>query len=147
MHTYTLGELPCSSQPRAHTSFVWTWLALKGLASAGTVSFTANSKKVAGKSARDNPERYCGWFLVHRFSKKFQRMARKAIDVCLRVLKESNESRFDSYSFRNSVLNISHITFRDCRVHSFTDNISRNSRINGFPPVTDRRLYHVDEPQ
>ena len=50
---------------------------------------------------------------------KFERMAREAMDVCLRVLKESNKSRFDSYSVRNSVLIISHITFRDCRVHIF----------------------------
>ena len=56
-------------------------------------------------------------------------MAREAMDVCLRVLNESNKSRFDSYSIRNSVLSISHITFRDCRVHSFSDNLSRNSCI------------------
>ena len=41
------------------------------------------------------------------------------MDVCFRVLKERNKSRFDSYSVRNSVLIISHITFRDCRVHIF----------------------------
>ena len=29
----------------------------------------------------------------------------------------------------NSVLIISHITFRDCRVHVFSDNLSGNSRI------------------
>ena len=78
-------------------------------------------------------EKGCGWFLVHCFSKKFQTMAREAMDVCLRVLKESNKSRFDSYSIRNSVLIISHITFWDCRVHSFSDNLSRNSCIRyGF---------------
>ena len=50
-------------------------------------------------------------------------------DVCLRVLKESNKSRFDSYNVRNSVLIISHnfITFRDCSVHIFSDNLSWNS--------------------
>jgi len=42
------------------------------------------------------------------------------MDICLRMLKESNKSRFDSYSVRNSVLIISHITFQDCRVHIFT---------------------------
>ena len=47
--------------------------------------------------------------------------------VCLRVLRESNKSRFDSYSVRNIVLIISHITFRDCRVDIFSDNLSRNS--------------------
>ena len=50
----------------------------------------------------------------------------EAMDVWLRVLKESNKSRFGSYSVRNSVLIISHITFRDCRVHIFSDNLSRN---------------------
>ena len=51
------------------------------------------------------------------------------MDICLRVLKESNKSRFDSYSVRNSALIISHVTFRDCRLHIFSDNFSRNSCI------------------
>ena len=58
--------------------------------------YTAISKKVVGKSARDNPERDCGWFWGHCSSKKFKRMAREAVEVCLLVLKESNKSRFDS---------------------------------------------------
>ena len=70
---------------------------------------TAISRKIVEKSARDNSERYCGWFGVHCFSKKFE---------CLRVLKESNKSKFDSCSVSNSVLNLSHITFRECRVRS-----------------------------
>ena len=37
----------------------------------------------------------------------------------LRVLKENNKRRLHSYNVRNSVLIISHITFRDCRVHIF----------------------------
>ena len=49
------------------------------------------------------------------------------MDVCLRELKESSKSRFDSYIVRNSVFIISHITFRDCRVHFFPNNLSRNS--------------------
>ena len=56
-------------------------------------------------------------------------MAGEAMDICLRVLKESNKSRFNSYSVRNSVVIISHITLRDCRVHIFSDNLSRNSCI------------------
>ena len=56
-------------------------------------------------------------------------MAREAMDICLRLLKKSKKSRFDSYSVRNSVLIISHITFRDCRVHFFSDNLSRSSCI------------------
>ena len=32
-------------------------------------------------SACNNPERYCGWFWVHRFSKKFERMAGDAMDI------------------------------------------------------------------
>ena len=54
-------------------------------------------------------------------------MVREAMDVCLRVLKESNKGRFDSSSVRKSVLIISHIAFQDCRMHIFSDNFSRNS--------------------
>jgi len=39
------------------------------------------------------------------------------MDLCLQLLKERNNIRFDSY--RNRLLIISHITFRDCRVHIF----------------------------
>ena len=53
-------------------------------------------------------------------------MPREAMDVCLRVLKESNKSRFACYSVRSRVLIISHIIFEDCRVHIFSDNLSRN---------------------
>ena len=56
-------------------------------------------------------------------------MARKAIGVCLRMLKESNNRRFDSNSVRKSVLIVSHVTFWDCRVHIFYDNLTRNSFI------------------
>ena len=51
------------------------------------------------------------------------------MEVCLPALKESSKIKFDSYSARNSVLIISNITFRDCRVHIFSDNLSRNSCI------------------
>ena len=52
-------------------------------------------------------------------------MAQEAMDVCLRVLKESNKRSFDSYSVSNSVLIIAHITFRDCRVHIFRNSCIR----------------------
>ena len=92
--------------------------------------YTAVSRKVVGRSARDNPERRCGLFLVHCFSKKFKRMAREAMDVCLRGLKETTKVGSTATVSRTSVLIISHITFRDCRVHSFCDNLSRNSCIH-----------------
>ena len=37
-----------------------------------------------------------GGFEVHCSSKKFEKTAREAMDVCLRVLKESNKCRFDN---------------------------------------------------
>ena len=76
------------------------------------------------------PKGIVGVFDFTVSSKKFQRMARVAMDLCLRVLKKSNKSRFDSYSLGNSVLIISHITFRFCRVHIFCDKLSRNSCIH-----------------
>ena len=66
--------------------------------------------------------------LISLFFKESQDiMAREATDICLWALKESNKSRFDSYQVRNSVLIISHTTFRDCRVHIIFDYLSRNS--------------------
>ena len=59
---------------------------------------TAISIKVVGKSARDNPERYGRWLWGYCSSKKFERVVLEATDICLRVLKESNKSRFDSFS-------------------------------------------------
>ena len=56
--------------------------------------YTAISRKFVGKSARDNPERYCGWFWVQCCSKKFERMAQEAMDV-FATAKGSNKSRFD----------------------------------------------------
>ena len=76
-------------------------------------------ERLSKKSARDNLERYCGLFWVHCSSKKFGRMAREAMDVCLRLLKESNKTRFDSYSVSYRVFIISHLNFRDCPVHNF----------------------------
>ena len=86
-------------------------------------------ERLSDKVHATNPKRYCGWSWVHCFSKTFERMAGEAMDICLRVLKESNKCRFNSYSVRNSVLIISHITFWDCKVHIFSDNLSQNSCI------------------
>ena len=95
------------------------------------VLYTPISRKVVGKSARDNSERYCGRFWVLLSSKKFERMAQETMDLCFQMLKESNNRRFNRYSVRNSVLIKSHITFRDCRVHIFSDNLSWTSCILG----------------
>ena len=50
--------------------------------------YTAILRKVVRKSACDNPERYCGWFKVHCSSKKFERIAREAMDVSSASAKE-----------------------------------------------------------
>ena len=69
-------------------------------------------------------------------------MARKAMDVCLRVLKESNKSKFDSYNAaRNSVSIISHITFRDCHVHIFPTTFLEIAVYIVFPQRTDTCIW------
>ena len=51
--------------------------------------------------------------LSARSSKKFERMAREATDICLRVLKElATKVCLTATVVRNSVLIISHITFQ-----------------------------------
>ena len=52
------------------------------------------------------------------------------MDECLRVLKKATKvGSTATDSIRNSVLIISHITFRDCRANIFSGNLSRNSCI------------------
>ena len=64
--------------------------------------YTAISRK-GEKSARDDPERYCGWFWAHDSSKKFEIVAREAMDVCVRMLDFSNKSRFVNCSTSGTV--------------------------------------------
>ena len=104
------------------------------------IIYTAISRKVVGKSARVISERYCGWVWVHCSSKKCKRIARDTMDICLRVLKESSKFRLGGCS----VSDISHITFRDCRVHIFSDNPSRNSCIHQKTScISYERYYNI----
>ena len=83
--------------------------------------YTAIPRNVVGKSTRDNPERYCGWLCGHCSSKKFERMVHEATDICLRVLKESNKSRFDSFSpFEQCIDHIPPFRIVACASHQTT---------------------------
>ena len=72
--------------------------AKKGWMNGHTVSIYSYFEKGCRKKCTRQSERYCGWFWVLCSLKKFERMAREAMDVCLRMLKESNNRRFNSYS-------------------------------------------------
>ena len=88
--------------------------------------YTDISRKVVGKSARSNPERYCGWFQVYCTSKKFEKTAREATDICLRVLKEGNKNIGSTATVvKNSVLIISHTNVRNCRGQVFRQPFSK----------------------
>ena len=57
-------------------------------------------------------------------------MAGEAVDVCLRVLRKATKVGSTATVSGTSVLNISHITVRDCRVHIFSNNLSRKNFSN-----------------
>ena len=86
---------------------------------------TTISRKVVRTSAPDNPERYCGWFWILCSSKKFERMARYTMDVCLRVLKKCNKSRLDSYRLRKCVDHIPYYLSGLSRAHFFRQPFSK----------------------
>ena len=95
--------------------------------------FTAISRKVVGKSGFE-------FAVLQRNLKEWHERLwtyAMALDVCLRVLKESNKRSLDSYSVLNSVLIISHVTFWDRPVHIFADNLSRNSCIYNFTCIVN----------
>ena len=53
-------------------------------------------------------------------SKKFEKIPREATDICLRVLKESNKTVFDSYSRQEQCINhIPYYGFRDVVAYTF----------------------------
>ena len=62
------------------------------------------------------------------------------MDICLRVLKESNKSRFDRYSVSNSVLIIFHLNFWDCRMHIFFPTTFLEIAVNNLCPTTMKDL-------
>ena len=70
-----------------------------------------------------------GGFEFSFFQRNLKEVARKAMEMCLRVLKESNKSRIDSYSRQEQC--IDHIPYylSGLSLHIFSHNLSRNSCI------------------
>ena len=67
-----------------------------------------------------------GGFEFSCFQRHLKELTRKAMDMCLRVLKESNKSRFDSYSRQEQC--IDHIPYylsRLSRAHFFRQPFSK----------------------
>ena len=60
-----LGNLTCAQEPR------WRRVAWRT-----RTLYTAISRKVVGKSARDNPERFCGWLSRARLTPRFHPRSR-----------------------------------------------------------------------
>ena len=104
----------------------------------------AFSKRVCSQDAGSicvPPQKYIRYSYFEKgCRKKCTRKTRKVLGVVLswlffkEIWKNGRRGRGHmsasvGYSVRNSVLIISHITFRDCRVHMFSDNLSRNSCI------------------
>ena len=75
-------------------------------------------ERLSEKVSATIPKGIVGGFEFTVLQRNLKELARKAMKMCLRVLTESNKSKF-----------ISHINFRDCRVHIFSDNLTRNSCI------------------
>ena len=88
---------------------------------------TAIWRKVVGKSASNNPERYCEWFWVNSWSKKFERMAREIIDGMFASAKGKQQEWVRQLQCQEQF--IDHIPYYLSglsRAH-FPDNLSRNS--------------------
>ena len=65
------------------------------------------------------------------FFKKLERMVRKATDICLRVRKESNKSRFDSFTrYEQCIDHIPYYLSGLSRAHFFRRPVSKQLYIN-----------------
>ena len=75
------------------------------------------------------PKGIVGGFEFSVDPKKLERMAGEGMDICLRVLMESNKSRFDSYSRQEECIDHIPYYFSGLSLARFPDNLSRNSCI------------------
>ena len=67
-----------------------------------------------------------GGFEFSFFQRNLKELARKAMEMCLRVAKESNESRFDSYSRQEQCIDhIPHYLSGLSRAHFFPQPFSK----------------------
>ena len=98
--------------------------------------YTAISRKAVGISARDNLERHCGWFWVLCFSKKFKRIGTKGHGNVFASPKGEQQKKVRQLQSSGTVYWLYPILpFRDCRLHIFSDNLSRNS----CKPILEKR--------
>ena len=76
------------------------------------------------------PKGIVGGFEFTVLQRNLKELARKAMKMCLRVLKESNKSRFDSYSRQEQC--VDHIPYylSGLSCAHFFDNLSQNSCIH-----------------
>ena len=61
-------------------------------------------EKLSEKVHATIPKGIAGGFKFTVLERNLKELVRKAVEMCLRVLKESNKSRFDRYSRQNNVL-------------------------------------------
>ena len=106
---------PASSQGRTWTrgfliSFKWSF---------SSTVIQIFRERLSEKVHATIPKGIVGSFEFTLLQRNLKEWHEMPMEICLRVLKENNKRRFDSYSIRNSVLIISHITFRYCCVHIF----------------------------
>ena len=78
------------------------------------------------------PKGIVGGFEFTVLQRNLKELARKAMKMCLRVLKESNKSRFDSYSRQEQCIDHIPYYFRDCRVHIFPTTFLEIAVSGGF---------------
>ena len=105
--------------------------------------YTAILRKVVGKSARDNPERYCGWLWGPLFQRNLKEWRGRPWTYVCEYYRKATKVGSTASVVTNSVLIISHITFWDCHVRISSDNLSRNSCILAHLSVSLRGMVYT----
>ena len=106
-----------------------------------TICIQLFRERLSGKVHATILKGIVGGFEFSFFQRNLKELARKAMDMCLRVLKESNKSRTDSYSRQEQC--IDHIPYYlpGLSLHVFSHNHSRNSCSH---LQCQSELYHVN---
>ena len=82
---------------------------------------------MSGKVHATILEGIVGGFEFSFFQRSLKELARKAVEMCLRVLKESNKSKFDSCSRQEQCIDHLPCYLSGLSRAHFSDNLPRNS--------------------
>ena len=92
-----MSDLGLGRPPSCQLTITWTFLRMSTI-NLNTARIQLFRERLSEKVHATFPKGIVGGFEFSVLQRNLKELARKAMEMCFRVLEESNKSRFDSYS-------------------------------------------------